>query len=63
MLFGAAEPQQRYRVLQHFYRLPDALIGRFYSGQLTAWDKVRVLSGRPPVPLGKALSAMREHRA
>jgi lycopene beta-cyclase len=63
MLFRAAEPQQRYRVLQHFYRLPDALIGRFYSGQLTAWDKVRVLSGRPPVPLGKALSAMRERRA
>jgi lycopene beta-cyclase len=60
MLFRAAEPQKRYRVLQHFYRLPDALIGRFYAGQLTTWDKVRVLTGRPPVPLGKALSSMRE---
>jgi lycopene beta-cyclase len=63
MLFRAAEPEQRYRVLQHFYRLPDALIGRFYAGQLTALDKLRILSGRPPVPLGKALSAMRERRA
>jgi lycopene beta-cyclase len=63
MLFRAAEPQQRYRVLQHFYRLPDALIGRFYAGRLTALDKLRILSGRPPVPIGKALSAMRERRS
>jgi lycopene beta-cyclase len=63
MLFRAAEPEQRYRVLQHFYRLPDALIGRFYAGQLTAMDKLRILSGRPPVPVGKALSAMRERSA
>jgi lycopene beta-cyclase len=62
MLFRAAEPQQRYRVLEHFYRLPDALIGRFYAGELTTLDKIRIVSGRPPVPVGKALSAMRESR-
>jgi lycopene beta-cyclase len=63
MLFRAAAPEERYRVLQHFYRLPDALIGRFYAGELTAMDKLRILSGRPPVPVDKALSAMREQRA
>jgi lycopene beta-cyclase len=59
MLFRAAEPAQRYRVLEHFYRLPEPLIARFYAGQLTGLDKLRIVSGRPPVPLGKALAAIR----
>jgi lycopene beta-cyclase len=63
MLFRAAEPEQRYRVLEHFYRLPDALVARFYAGRLTAFDKVRILSGKPPVPIGRALAAMREKKA
>ena len=58
MLYRAAEPGQRYRVLEHFYRLPEELIGRFYAGWPTAWDKLRVLTGRPPVPVGRALSAL-----
>jgi lycopene beta-cyclase len=63
MLFRAAEPRRRYRVLEHFYRLPEALISRFYAGRLTALDKIRILSGRPPVPVGRAMTAMRERRA
>ncbi|HEX9948232.1 MAG TPA: lycopene beta-cyclase CrtY [Allosphingosinicella sp.] len=63
MLFRAAEPRLRYRVLEHFYRLPEALIARFYAGRLTAFDKLRILSGRPPVPVGRALHAIRERRA
>ena len=59
MLFKAAEPAQRYRVLEHFYRLPDATIGRFYAAQLTLFDKARILSGRPPVPISRALRAVR----
>jgi len=62
MLFRAADPPQRYRVLEHFYRLPEAVVGRFYAGRTTALDKVRILSGRPPVPLGRALRALREQR-
>ena len=58
MLYRAAEPGQRYRVLEHFYRLPEELIGRFYAGWPTAWDKLRVLTGRPPVPVGRALAAL-----
>lgn len=59
MLFRAAEPDQRYRVLEHFYRLPLPTIARFYAARLTALDKVRILSGRPPVALGRALSVIR----
>ena len=58
MLYRAAEPAERYRVLEHFYRLPEPLIGRFYAGRLTWRDKIRVLTGRPPVPVGKALWAL-----
>ena len=58
MLFRAAEPDESYRVLQHFYRLPPARIGRFYGARLTATDKFRILSGRPPIPIGRAISAL-----
>lgn len=57
MLFRAAEPSERYRVLEHFYRRPEGTIARFYAGRPTLRDKARVLSGRPPVPVGRALRA------
>ena len=63
MLFRAAEPQQRYRVLEHFYRLSPALISRFYKGFPTRLDKIRILSGKPPVPIGRALNAVRRRAA
>ena len=64
MLYRGAEPGSRYRVLEHFYRLPEDLIGRFYAGRLTVWDKLRVLTGRPPIPLGRAFkAAFTSHRA
>jgi lycopene beta-cyclase len=58
MLFRAAEPEQRYRILQRFYRLDPRLIGRFYGARATTGDKLRILSGRPPVPIGKAIGAI-----
>lgn len=58
MLFRAAEPDQRYRILERFYRLSPGLIGRFYAGQSTFLDKIRILSGKPPVPIGRALAAI-----
>jgi lycopene beta-cyclase len=58
MLYRAAKPEERYRVLEHFYRLPQPLVGRFYAGRPTWGDKLRVVSGRPPVPVGKALRAL-----
>ncbi len=58
MLFLAAAPDQRYRVLERFYGLGEDLIGRFYAGRSTLADKARILAGRPPVPLIAALRAV-----
>ena len=59
MLFRAAAPERRYRVLEHFYRLDPQLIARFYAGRSTFADKLRIFSGRPPVQIGRALKALR----
>jgi lycopene beta-cyclase len=59
MLFRAAEPAERYRILERFYRLRPALIARFYAGQSTSADKLRILSGKPPVPLWRAVQVIR----
>ena len=58
MLFRAAEPDERYRIFQRFYRLSPRLVARFYAGRSTAADKLRLLFGRPPVPLGRAIAAL-----
>lgn len=58
MLFGAARPDKRYRVFARFYRLNDRLIERFYAGQSTRADRLRLLIGRPPVPLIAALACL-----
>ncbi|WP_151633798.1 lycopene beta-cyclase CrtY [Noviherbaspirillum aerium] len=58
MLFFAGEPAQRYRILQRFYTLPQQLIERFYAARLTRFDQLRILSGKPPVPVAAALRAL-----
>jgi lycopene beta-cyclase len=62
MLFKAAEPGERYKVLARFYRLDEGLIGRFYAGQSTWMDRARILTGKPPVPIGRAVRALRGKR-
>ncbi len=57
MLFLAGKPQDRWRVMQRFYGLSEGLIRRFYSGQSSLRDKLRVLIGKPPVPINEALRA------
>jgi lycopene beta-cyclase len=58
MLFRAAEPHLRYKILERFYGLSPRLIERFYAGQTTLADKVRILSGKPPVPIHRAIAAL-----
>jgi lycopene beta-cyclase len=58
MLFGAAEPARRYKMLERFYRLPEPLIRRFYAGQSTRADALRILAGKPPVPIGAAMASI-----
>jgi lycopene beta-cyclase len=58
MMFLAAEPSRRYRVLERFYSLPEPLIERFYAGSPTWADRARLLVGEPPVPITRALRAL-----
>ena len=60
MLFEAAEPGRRYRLLERFYRLSPDLVSRFYAGRSTLYDKARVLTGKPPVPVLRALRCLRD---
>lgn len=60
MFFRAAEPSKRYIILQRFYGLGDRLIRRFYRNDLSLRDKARILIGKPPVPVSKALANFSE---
>jgi lycopene beta-cyclase len=62
MLFRACEPSQRWRVLRRFYGLPEGVVRRFYAGRSTLADKARVLIGKPPVPIGKAMTQLRDSK-
>ena len=48
LLFGAIAPEARRNVLERFYRLPESSIARFYALSTTAFDRARILCGRPP---------------
>ena len=62
MLFRAAEPGRRWRVLKRFYGLSEGVVRRFYAGRSTALDKARILAGKPPVPIAKAMKQLHETR-
>lgn len=59
-LYYAAAPHERHRVLARFYRLSRPLIERFYAGGSTRKDKLRVLIGKPPVSLMRAIECVNE---
>lgn len=62
MLFRAAKPEARYKVLQRFYGLSEGIIERFYRNRLSKGDKLKILIGKPPVPIHKALQNFSESR-
>ena len=62
MLFRAARPDERYKVLQRFYGFDQELIQRFYAAQPSMADQVRILLGKPPVPILSALGCVSERR-
>lgn len=59
MLFKAAHPPKRYVMLERFYTLPHDLIERFYQGQLSLKDKFRIMCGKPPVSIWRAIKALK----
>ena len=58
MLFDAAEPERRFKIFERFYRLPEPLIERFYAARSTRLDQLRTLTGKPPVPIPRAIAAL-----
>ena len=48
LLFHAVAPEARRNVLERFYQLPESSIARFYALSTTAFDRARILCGRPP---------------
>ena len=63
MLFLAAYDAERRGILERFYTLDAAMIERFYAGDLTSGDKARILVGRPPLPILRAMGAISESQA
>jgi len=63
MLMGAGAPDQRYKVFERFYALPEPLIERFYAARSTRLDRLRILCGRPPVPVGGAVKVLLGRKA
>ena len=60
MLFRGCEPERRWKLMQRFYGLGEGLIERFYSGRMLTRDKLRVVSGKPPIPIHRGLRCMPE---
>ncbi|RIX99622.1 lycopene cyclase [Aureimonas flava] len=63
LLFGAGRPEERYRILEHFHRLPEPLVARFYAARLDFADKLRILAGRPPVSVLSAVRVLAASRS
>ena len=55
MLFVSAHAHERVAIMERFYGLSQGLIERFYAGRLTTFDKARILTGKPPIPILRAL--------
>ena len=58
MLFLAAHDAERLNIMQKFYRLDDALVGRFYAARSTLGDWARILTGKPPIPIPRAVATL-----
>jgi lycopene beta-cyclase len=66
MLFIAATPAERVRILERFYLLPSATIDRFFAAKLTLADKAHIMmimSAKPPLPIGRAFGVIGEQPA
>jgi len=60
MLFRAAQPDHRWRVIRRFYSLGEPLVERFYAGRSTRAEMARILIGKPPVPIRRAVPYLSE---
>jgi lycopene beta-cyclase len=57
MLFRAAPPPERYKILAAFHEHDAALIARFYAFKLQTLDPLRILRRKPDISLTAAMRA------
>ncbi|WP_417622046.1 lycopene beta-cyclase CrtY [Parasphingorhabdus sp.] len=61
-LFLGADPEKRYKSLQHTYSKDERLLARFYAGKSTRMDQISLLSGKPPIPISRAIPLLFKYR-
>ena len=61
-LFLGADPDKRYKTLQHTYTKDEDLLARFYAGKSTRMDQANLLTGKPPIPISRAIPLLLKYR-
>jgi lycopene beta-cyclase len=61
-LFLGSPAPMRYKMLQHFYRLPDNVIQRFYAGKTSFGDVLKFFWGKPPLTFAGMIKVLRDQR-
>lgn len=61
-LFLGAEPAERYKTLEHTYTKDEKLLARFYAGKSTRMDQASLLTGKPPIPISRAIPLLLKYR-
>lgn len=62
LLFQGAEARYRWKIFEFFYRLPLGTIERFYGQKMTLQDRIRLMIGKPPIPVHSALKVLLSKR-
>lgn len=55
MLFLACPPEQRWKIIQHFYSLNQKIISKFYSNNISFYEKICILIGKPPISIIRSI--------
>lgn len=61
-MFKGADPEKRYLTLQHTYTKDEDLLARFYAGKTTKRDQAALLTGKPPIPIRRAIPLLMKYR-
>ena len=61
-LFLGADPDKRYKTLEHTYTKDEKLLARFYAGKSTRLDQANLLTGKPPIPVSRAIPLLLKYR-
>ena len=55
--FQLSPPHERYKFIEHFYKLPESVISSFYSGQFGWKARIQLFARKPPVPIVAGLKS------